>query len=188
MSYQETDSDNLHKADSGDNGCSSVCSGTSSDLGSNDTESSSYLSENSDLSSDAESCQDINSCVPEPVNVDTIPSVDHSVDHAVNVGLLSVMDKHSLSYACVGDMLKLMSASVPNFVSSSLHVLLNEFVQPKNSMKVHQCCGSCTKLLEPETICNIPECIAQGLPVSSFIEVKLDYQLQLLFTGKSNIC
>lgn len=181
MPCQEANSDaihNLHETNSDDDECSSLCTGTSSGSESNDDKSSLYLSENSDLSSDAESCQDINSHASE---IDTMPSVDHTV----NVGLLSIMDKHSLSYACVGDMLKLMSASVPNFVSSSLHVLLNEFVQPKESMRVHRCCGSCTKLLEPETTCNMPECIAQGLPISSFIEVRLDYQLQLLFTGKS---
>lgn len=196
---------NLHKAVSDDNECLSVCGGTSNGSESSDIESSLYLSENSehddlcsdtesfqelevdDLCSDTDSYQEVNSFTSEPVNTDTMPSVDHSVDHAVNVGLLSVMDKHSLSYACVVDMLKLMSASVPSYVSSSLHMLLSEFVRPKDSMKVHQCCSSCTKLLEPETRCTMSECIAQGLPISSFIEVKLDYQLRLMFTGKSKI-
>lgn len=107
---------------------------------------------------------------------------DHS--HSVDIALLSIMDKHSLSYACVEDILRLMSASIPNFTSSSLHVLLKQYVEPKDRMTVHQCCGNCCKLLQPGACCTMLECIESRLPVSSFIEVQLDYQIQLLFTGK----
>jgi len=50
------------------------------------------------------------------------------------------MDKHSLSYACIEDILQLVSASVPNFASSSLHVLLKQYTEPKESIRVHKCC------------------------------------------------
>ena len=98
---------------------------------------------------------------------------------------MHLMDEHSLSYASISDMLQLMSASMPQYVPTSLHLLLKEFAQPKDGIEAHRCCGHSTKLLTKDSICTTPECIAQGLPVSSFIEVKLAYQLRLLFTGKS---
>ena len=103
-------------------------------------------------------------------------------DHALSIGLLSIMDKHSLSYACVTDMLKLFKVSVPGF-SLSLHMLLKKYVQPKDSLKFHHCCSVCMKFLDSTTSCDLPECKAKGLPTSSFIELRLDYQLKLLFTG-----
>ena len=65
MSYQVADSggnDNLHEVDSYDNGCSSVCGKTSSGLESSDKENLSENSEHDDLSSDAKSCEEVNSC------------------------------------------------------------------------------------------------------------------------------
>lgn len=106
-------------------------------------------------------------------------------DHAFSIGLLSIMDKHSLSYACVTDILKLFSVSLPDFASSSLHMLLKKYVQPMDSLQIHHCCGVCMKLLESGTSCTMPECMAKGLPTSSFVEVKIDYQLKLLFSGKA---
>ena len=106
------------------------------------------------------------------------------LDHSINVSLLSIMDKHSLSYACIEDILQLVSASVPNFTSSSLHVLLKQYTEPKESIRMHRCCGNCSKLLHPGTSCTMPECVVGGMPASTFIEVQLDYQLKLLFTGK----
>ena len=76
-------------------------------------------------------------------------------NHSLNVALLSIMDKHM-------PMLQLMSVSVPNFVSSSLYVLLKLYAQPKESMKVHLCCGNCSK---PGACCSMPECNESGLPI-----------------------
>ena len=114
------------------------------------------------------------------------PSTAVSFDHQFSIALLSVMDKHSLSYSCVSDLLKLFTATVPNFSLCSIHMLFNKFTNFKESTKVHHCCGYCGKLLVSNTKCTGSECLAKGLPDSSFIEVRLDHQLKVLFTGKSN--
>ena len=112
------------------------------------------------------------------VNKDNTPDWSH----ILSIGLLSIMDKHSLSYACVNDMVNLLKMSVPNF-DSSLHALLKKYVQPKDSLEIHRFCSGCMSLLESDTSCTMSECKANDLPVSSFIEVRVEYQLKLLFTG-----
>ena len=102
--------------------------------------------------------------------------------HILSIGLLSIMDKHSLSYACVNDMVNLLKMSVPNF-ESSFHALLKKYVQPKDSLEIHRFCSGCMSLLESDTSCTMSECKTKELPVSSFIEIRVEYQLKLLFTG-----
>jgi len=148
-----------------------------------DTESLSDSNESSSV--DAESlpdCDEDEQSYQSNVNVD--PSTSSSFDHQFSVALLSVVDKHSLSYSCVTDLLKLFTATVPNFSLCSAHMLLNKFTNFKESTRVHCCCGCCGKLLKADTKCTRSECLASGLPDSSFIEVRLDHQLQVLFTGK----
>ena len=129
----------------------------------------------SDCNEDELSCQ---------ANVNVDPNTLVSFDHQFSVALLSIMDKHSLSYSCVTDLLKLFTVTVPNFSLCSIHTLFNKFTNFKESTRVHHCCGSCGKLLISDTKCTRSECLAKGLPDSSFIEVRLDHQLQVLFTGK----
>ena len=52
----------------------------------------------------------------------TVLNEDSTPDwtHILSIGLLSIMDKHSLSYACVHGMVNLLKMLVPNF-ESSLH-------------------------------------------------------------------
>lgn len=134
------------------------------------TDSSDYDSNDSDTS-DADSSDLADSSVP-------------SFNHQFSIALLSIMDKHSLSYSSVNDLIKLFSFSQPNFLSSSLHLLLKKFANFEDNTRLHHCCGFCTKLLKGNLSCIMPECQAQQLPVSSFIEVRLDRQLQVLFSGK----
>lgn len=156
-------------------------SGNDGNLSESNTDESSHDvvdSSEDENSSMQESNEEGSSDTDQQIDIPTV-SCKHTTsdfDHALSIGLLSIMDKHSLSYACVTDMLKLFQASQPGF-SLSLHMLLKKYVQPKDSLKFHHCCSVCMKFLESATCCNIPECKAKGLSTSSFIEVRLDYQL-----------
>ena len=126
-----------------------------------------------------------NNCDAVNSSVDYSASV--SFDHQFSVALLSIMDKHSLSYSCVADLLKLFTVTVPNFSPCSVHTLLNKFTNFKESTKIHRCCGFCTKLLTSDVSCMRSDCVAKALPDSSFIEVRLDHQLKVLFSGKMKL-
>lgn len=175
----DSDSDNLI----------SDCSNLDSDICDLDSNalncSNSSVSNNSSSVDDVEAVSDCNdnelSC---SANTNIDPSTSVSFDHQFSVALLSVMDKHSLSYSCVADLLKLFTITVPNFSLGSVHTLFNKFTNFKESTRLHHCCGFCGKLLMSDTKCTRSECLAKGLPDSSFIEVRLDHQLKVLFTGK----
>ena len=150
---------------------------------------------NSDLDSIALNCDDSSVCnysssaddeIPSDSNDDELScdannyvdsSASLSFDHQFSVALLSIMDKHSLSYSCVANLLKLFKVTVPNFSLCSVHTLLNKFTNFKESTGIHHCCGFCAKLLRSDTKCTKSDCLAKGLPDSSFIEVRLDYLL-----------
>ena len=105
---------------------------------------------------------------------------DTSINHQFFIAMLSIMDKHCLSYFSVADLLKLFSVLLPNG-SSSMHMLLKRFANFEENTKLHRCC---TKLLKSNVHCMVPECVTENLPVSTFIEVSLDQQLKILFSGR----
>ena len=105
--------------------------------------------------------------------------------HEWSVALLSIFYKHSLTYSCVTDILKLFAQDLPspNSLPQSQHFLMKNFVNYDEDTVLHHCCGFCTQLLPPKSSCSQPECQLAGVDDSSFIEVHLDKQLQHLFSG-----
>jgi len=91
------------------------------------------------------------------------------------------MDKHSLPYSCVADLLKLFAVTVPNFSPCSVHTLLNKFTNFKESTKIHRCCSFCTKLLTSDASCTRHNCVAKALPDSSLIKKKTAARLKSIF-------
>lgn len=102
-----------------------------------------------------------------------------------NVALLSIMLKHNMTYSCVLDQLKLLSCSLPspNAVPPTLFKLMNKFVQYNKCIEIHTCCSYCTRSLSVSegSSCEQAECISAGSLKSTFIEVSLEKQLQILF-------
>ena len=105
--------------------------------------------------------------------------------HAFSVALLSIFHKHSLTYACVTDILKLIGQALPspNYLPQTQYTIMRKFVDYNDDTLVHQCCGFCTRLLPLGSDCLQDECLASGVQKPSFIEVRLNKQLQHLFSG-----
>ena len=105
--------------------------------------------------------------------------------HNFSVALLSIVHRHSLTNSCVTDMLKLLHHTLPspNGLPKSYQTLLCDFVDYKGTVALHECCGYCTRLLESGSSCSITECQMANVSSASFIEIKLDKQLQKLFSG-----
>ena len=102
------------------------------------------------------------------------------------MALLSIAHKHSLTNACVTDVLTLLNYAFPspNGLPKSHTALLRDFVNYESTVAVHECCGYCTRQLESGSRCIVAECQMAKVSNASFIEVKLDRQLQKLFSGK----
>ena len=112
-------------------------------------------------------------------------TLQNSTLHAYSVALLSLASKHKSTDACTADILRLFSTMVPsaNPLPSTLYLLIKKFLCFKEGVIVHHCCGCCTKLLENDQECDSTFCRISGSPNATFIEVKLDKQLQTLFSG-----
>ena len=108
-----------------------------------------------------------------------------SPHHAYFVALLSLATKHKTTDLCTAEVLKLFSAMVPceNPFPTTFYLLIRRFLQLEKEITVHHCCGCCTKLLDNNQHCESVVCKMSGIPNSSFIEVRLDRQLQTLFSG-----
>ena len=102
-----------------------------------------------------------------------------------SIALLSMMLKHSLTYSCMTDLLKLLSYSFPfpNAVPPTLYMLMNNLINYKECIILHYCCTHCTRPLAIDSSCQQDECKSAGSLKSSFIEVRLDLQLQNLYSG-----
>lgn len=102
-----------------------------------------------------------------------------------SVALLSMVCKHNMTDSCTADMLKLFAQMLPepNPLPPSLFLLLNKFVSYDQETVLHRCCGFCNTLLPMDTSCQATECLSAGVQESSFIEIRLDKQLQTLFSG-----
>lgn len=100
------------------------------------------------------------------------------------IALLSIFHKHDLTYSCITDLLKLFAYSLPspNTLPPTQYALMKKFVDFDTSTIIHYCCGFCTRpLLSSGLKCSRQEC--QSASESSFIEVRLDRQIQCLFSG-----
>lgn len=103
-----------------------------------------------------------------------------------SVILLSIMNKHSLTYAAMDDILKLFSNSLPtsNFFPKTLHLLMKDYVDYEKDTIIHRCCGYCSQLLPSgSSSCFRVECRKHNLPDATFVEVCLDQQIKTLFSG-----
>lgn len=99
---------------------------------------------------------------------------------AAFVSVLSLAHKHKLTYACLTDMLELISLMLPtpNGLCMTAQQLINKFVDFKREAIVHKCCGFCARLLAESSQCGKEECRAANLSDALFIEVPLDEQLK----------
>ena len=162
----------------------------SSASGGDDTLSSSsledYTSENSDDFSDFEGYSSANSECEETKGVRRLlyPGAQLS-SHEFSVALMSVYQKHNLTYSAIEDILKLFQCvlSSPNAVPTSQHTLLREFVTYNTETILHRCCGTCCQLL-PDGSCTRRECRASGAREATFVEVAIDAQIKERFMGK----
>ena len=81
-------------------------------------------------------------------------SSDVSEDHAF-VALMSIANKHKLTYTSLTDIMKLISGllPVPNvFLHSNLNQLINKYVNISEVVIKHSCCVSCMDLLAPGAV------------------------------------
>ena len=101
------------------------------------------------------------------------------------VVVLSMFLKHSLTYSSVSDILNLFSHTIPspNSVPRTQYQLFKKFIDYEAETVTHHCCGYCTELLTSSS-CLKSECREANLPDASFVELRLDKQLQRQFSGK----
>ena len=103
-----------------------------------------------------------------------------------SLGLLSIIQKHNLTYSCVDDLLQFLITVLPHpsCIPRSNRALIKEFIDCKSSTIVHSCCGYCSKLLGSSSLCSKSECQAASLPNATFVEVPLDSQLKERLLGE----
>ena len=91
------------------------------------------------------------------------PILNHTIlfflqkSKAMCVGLLSLVQKHSLTNSCVTDLLKLFAIK-SGTLPSSVYRVNSKFIDYKDYVKIYQCCGHCTQLLPSGKQCSILEC------------------------------
>ena len=102
------------------------------------------------------------------------------------VALMSLACRHRLTYACIGDVLKLVSSllPVPNGLSVSLHTLLGRFVNFTTETVVRKFCGNCLVSLHDILRCTKPKCMSVRQPDATFIEIPLQTQIAEKMQGK----
>lgn len=145
-----------------------------------------YTSENSDDFSDFDGYLSSNSEYEETQGVRRLlyPGAQLS-SHEFSVALMSVYQKHNLTYSAIEDILKLFQCvlSSPNALPTSQHTLLREFVTYDADTILHHCCGTCCRLL-PSGSCTQRECRVSGAKEATFVEVAIDAQIKERFMGK----
>lgn len=101
------------------------------------------------------------------------------------ISFMSIFNQHCLTYSCAADFLKLFGQvlPLPNFVPQTPHTLIEKFVNYDASTITHRCCGYCTMPLLEKSTCSKAECKSVSAPDSTFVEVRLDKQIQKLFSG-----
>ena len=109
--------------------------------------------------------------------------------HSFNVSLMSLVQRHNLTYACQADILQLCSVILPtpNTVPSSALTLRRQFMNFGEATITHHFCGSCIEQLQHSSRCDKQDCISSMVPSSTFIEIPLDKQLIDKFRGKAII-
>ena len=103
-----------------------------------------------------------------------------------SIAMLSIFYKHSLTYSSLTDILKLLAQVLPcpNSIPQSNYVLMNKLVDYNINVNIHYCCGFCMQLLTAGNSCSQADCQLQSnFPKFSFVEVRLDKQLERMFSG-----
>ena len=101
------------------------------------------------------------------------------------ISFMSIFNQHCLTYSCADDLLKLFGQvlPLPNFVPQTSRTLIEKLVNYDASTLTHRCCGYCTMPLLDKSTCSQAECKSVSAPDSTFVEVRLDKQIQKLFSG-----
>lgn len=102
------------------------------------------------------------------------------------VSILSIAHQRRLTYACLADMLQLLSRLLPkpNSLCLTAQRLINKYVRYDRESITHRCCGYCLSRLHGETKCTNEEYKGADLPDSIFVELPLDDQLKERLAGK----
>lgn len=110
--------------------------------------------------------------------------------HECSLALLSLMDKHRLTYSAVNDTLKMFSCVLPSpsYLQQSERSLIKKFIDYDKLTTVHRCCGFCTNLLPSGSDCTRNECQVAPVRAATFVEVSLECQLKTLFSGAYSYC
>ena len=104
--------------------------------------------------------------------------------HECSIAILSIANKHNMSYSSTMDVLNLFTHILPsNSAPPSYHMIMKELLNYQAYTTVHRCCGFCTRLLSTDSSCLQPECQLAKIPDSTFVEVHIANQLQVLFSG-----
>lgn len=102
-----------------------------------------------------------------------------------SIAFLSMFYQHGLTYSCGTDFLSFVKRVLPspNLVIQSPHSVIEQLIKYNDATTTHRCCGYCAQPLVDVSTCVKTECVSASLPDSSFIEVHLDKQLQVYFSG-----
>ena len=110
-------------------------------------------------------------------------------EHKFDVAMLSLTQRHNLTYSCQRDILRFVSALLPspNPVAMTSKALIGRYINYQSQAKVHHCCGVCLSLLPEGERCLRQECVSLDLPTAMFVEIALDKQLKERFQGNVHI-
>ena len=105
--------------------------------------------------------------------------------HEFDVALMSLCQRHNLTYACQDDIVKLMSTTYPspNQVPHSSYLLRKMFVNFKEECSVTHFCGNCLSLLLPGATCSDSACSRSIEPDAVYIQLSLKKQLEKRLQG-----
>lgn len=128
------------------------------------------------------------------INKTSLPEVDDGIplfpgsripSAHFDVVLMSLVQRHNLTYACETDLLQLFSMVLPspNRVPSSASTFTSKFANFRSDVLIQHFCGCCLTLLDSELSCTRPQCTASKEQHSVFIRIPLASQLIDRFQG-----
>ena len=104
------------------------------------------------------------------------------------VAILSLVQRHKLTYACLSDLLELLNKTLPqpNALCVTAMRLIRKYVKFEKETILHKCCGSCLAPLPGRGECLNPACRTASEPDAVFLEIPLDQQIQERMAGILN--
>ena len=96
------------------------------------------------------------------------------------------VQRHNLTYACQGDLLRLFSMVLPspNTVPSSSFTFTRQFTDFKKEVLIQRFCGCCLSELNHGSSCGRQQCRTSQERQAVFIRIPLGIQLRDRFQGK----